>query len=99
MRVAWDVDDPDERKAVWALASGALKAAGRGRELEELRDGVNAWLEDKAFNFLTLWAASFRPSGRVRGGPTAGAAAGADGRGPGLPRSPQISWTWTSATC
>ena len=54
MRVAWDAEDPDERKAVWGLASGALKAAGRGRELDELRDGVNAWAGDKAFNFLDV---------------------------------------------
>jgi hypothetical protein len=52
MRVAWDAEDPEPRKAVWMGATDALKAAGRARELDELRAGVNAWAGDKAFNFI-----------------------------------------------
>lgn len=52
MRVAWDAEDPEPRKAVWGVATDALKAAGRAKELEELRAGVNAWAGDKAFNFM-----------------------------------------------
>lgn len=52
MRVAWDAEDPEPRKAVWGVTTDALKAAGRAKELEELRAGVNAWAGDKVFNLM-----------------------------------------------
>ncbi len=54
MRVAWDAEDPEPRKLVWALATDGLKAQGRARELDALRAGVNEWAGDKAFNFLDV---------------------------------------------
>lgn len=52
MRVAWDAEDPEPRRAVWGVATDALRAAGRAKELDELRAGVNAWAGDKAFNIM-----------------------------------------------
>lgn len=52
MRVAWDAEDPEPRKAAWLIATDGLKAAGRSGELDELRAGVNAWAGDKAFNIM-----------------------------------------------
>ena len=55
MRLAWDTEDPAPRKAAWAAATAALRATGRAGELDELRDAVNAWAGDKAFNFQDLY--------------------------------------------
>jgi hypothetical protein len=52
MRMTWDMEDPEPRKAAWTKAGAALKAAGRGAEIEELRDGVNSWAGDKAWNIM-----------------------------------------------
>jgi hypothetical protein len=55
MRLAWDTEDAAPRKAAWATATAALRAAGRGGELDELREAVNGWAGDKAFNFQDLY--------------------------------------------
>ena len=55
MRLAWDMEDPAPRKAAWIAATAAMRAAGRAGELDELRDAVNAWAGDKAFNFQDLY--------------------------------------------
>lgn len=55
MRLVWEMEDAAPRKTAWATASAELKAAGRGREIDELRDAVNAWAGDKAFNFQDLY--------------------------------------------
>src|SRR4051794_23038270 len=55
MRLVWEMEDAAPRKTAWAAASAGLKAAGRGREIDELRDAVNAWAGDKAFNFQDLY--------------------------------------------
>lgn len=55
MRIAWDMEDPAPRKAAWAAATAALRADGRGGELDALRDGVNTWAGDKAFNIVDAY--------------------------------------------
>lgn len=55
MRLAWDMEDPAPRKAAWVAATAGLRADGRGGEVEELREVVNAWAGDKAFNFQDLY--------------------------------------------
>jgi hypothetical protein len=55
MRLAWDTDDPGPRQAAWAAATAALKAAGRGAELDELREALTTWAGDRAFNFADLY--------------------------------------------
>jgi hypothetical protein len=55
MRLAWEMEDPRPRKAAWAAATAALRGAGRADELDELREAVNAWAGDKAFNFVDLY--------------------------------------------
>ncbi|MFN8619759.1 MAG: hypothetical protein U0869_03295 [Chloroflexota bacterium] len=52
MRQAWDVAPVEPRKAAWAKATAALKAAGRSDELDELREGVNTWAGDIAWNII-----------------------------------------------
>ena len=54
MRLAWETEDPAPRRAAWASATAALRAAGRGSEIDALRDAVNRWAGDKAFNFQDL---------------------------------------------
>lgn len=55
MRLAWEMEDPAPRKAAWVAATTALKAVGRGGEVDELREAVNAWAGDRAFNFVDLY--------------------------------------------
>jgi hypothetical protein len=55
MRLAWDTDDPGPRQEAWATATAALKAAGRGAELDELREAITTWAGDRAFNFVDLY--------------------------------------------
>ena len=55
MRLIWDMEDPAPRKAVWATATAGLKGARRGGELDELREAVNSWAGDRAFNFQDLY--------------------------------------------
>jgi hypothetical protein len=55
MRMAWDLEDPGPRRAAWAAATVAMRAAGREWELDDLREAVNTWAGDRAFNFVDLY--------------------------------------------
>ena len=55
MRLVWEMAEAEPRRAAWQQATAALKADGRGRELDELRDAINAWAGDKGFNFVDLY--------------------------------------------
>lgn len=55
MRVAWDLEPAAARKIAWARATVALREAGRSADLDRLREAVNAWAGDKAFDFVDLY--------------------------------------------
>ncbi|MFO1540282.1 MAG: hypothetical protein ACKOTZ_07530 [Chloroflexota bacterium] len=55
MRLAWDLEPGAPRKIAWARATAALRDAGRDADLDALRDAVNAWAGDKAFDFVDLY--------------------------------------------
>ena len=55
MRLIWDMEDPAPRKQAWLTATAGLKAARRSNELDELREAVNEWAGDRAFNFQDLY--------------------------------------------